>query len=63
MKETKTWILGFGSLAKVVEPAALVKDVKEQPEKCRSGCRQNCETSDASLQSSALIFMRRLSAV
>jgi len=28
-KEIKTWILGFGSLAKVLEPASLVKEVKE----------------------------------
>lgn len=27
-KEIKTWILGFGSLAKVLEPAALVKEIK-----------------------------------
>lgn len=29
-KEIKTWILGFGSLAKVLEPAGLVKEVKEE---------------------------------
>lgn len=28
-KEIKTWIMGFGSLAKVLEPAALVKEVKD----------------------------------
>lgn len=28
-KEIKTWILGFGSLAKVLEPAALVEEIKE----------------------------------
>jgi proteasome accessory factor B len=28
-KEIKTWILGFGSLAKVFEPASIVKEVKE----------------------------------
>lgn len=28
-KEIKTWILGFGSLAKVLEPASLVKEAKE----------------------------------
>ena len=27
-KEIKTWILGVGSLAKVLEPAALVKEIK-----------------------------------
>ena len=27
-KEIKTWILGFGSLAKVLEPASLVKEIK-----------------------------------
>jgi predicted DNA-binding transcriptional regulator YafY len=29
IKEIKTWILGFGSLAKVVEPASLMKEIKE----------------------------------
>ncbi|MGH7846614.1 MAG: helix-turn-helix transcriptional regulator [Candidatus Binatia bacterium] len=28
-KEIKTWILGFGSLAKVLEPASLVKEVQD----------------------------------
>ncbi len=28
-KEIKTWILGFGPLAKVLEPASLVKEVRE----------------------------------
>jgi predicted DNA-binding transcriptional regulator YafY len=28
-KEIKTWIMGFGSLAKVLEPASLVKEIKE----------------------------------
>ena len=28
-KEIKTWILGFGSLAKVLEPASLVKEIKD----------------------------------
>jgi len=28
-KEIKTWILGFGSLSKVLEPASLVKEVKD----------------------------------
>jgi predicted DNA-binding transcriptional regulator YafY len=28
-KEIKTWILGFGSLAKVLEPALLVKEIKD----------------------------------
>ena len=28
-KEIKTWILGFGSLAKVLEPVSLVKEVRE----------------------------------
>jgi predicted DNA-binding transcriptional regulator YafY len=28
-KEIKTWILGFGSLAKVLEPTSLVKEIKE----------------------------------
>jgi predicted DNA-binding transcriptional regulator YafY len=32
-KEIKTWILGFGSLAKVVDPASLVKEVEEDLEK------------------------------
>jgi predicted DNA-binding transcriptional regulator YafY len=27
-KEIKTWILGFGSLAKVLEPASLVQEIK-----------------------------------
>jgi predicted DNA-binding transcriptional regulator YafY len=27
-KEIKTWILGFGSLVKVLEPASLVKEIK-----------------------------------
>lgn len=29
-KEIKTWILGFGSLAKVLEPVSLVKEIKEE---------------------------------
>ena len=28
-KEVKTWIMGFGSLAKVLEPASLVKEMKD----------------------------------
>ena len=32
-KEIKTWILGFGSLAKALEPASLVKEIKEDLEK------------------------------
>jgi predicted DNA-binding transcriptional regulator YafY len=28
-KEIKTWIMGFGSLAMALEPAALVKEIKE----------------------------------
>jgi predicted DNA-binding transcriptional regulator YafY len=32
-KEIKTWILGFGSLAKVLEPASLVKEIKDDLEK------------------------------
>jgi predicted DNA-binding transcriptional regulator YafY len=28
-KEIKTWIMGFGSLAKVLEPASLVKEIKD----------------------------------
>ena len=27
--EIKTWIMGFGSLAKVLEPASLVKEIKD----------------------------------
>ena len=33
IKEIKTWILGFGSLAKVLEPASLVKEIKDDLEK------------------------------
>ena len=29
-KEIKTWIMGFGSLAKVIEPAVLVKEIKNE---------------------------------
>jgi hypothetical protein len=29
IKEIKTWIMGFGSLAKVLEPASLVKEIKD----------------------------------
>ena len=32
-KEIKTWILGFGSLARVLEPASLVQEIKEDLEK------------------------------
>jgi proteasome accessory factor B len=32
-KEIKTWIMGFGSLAKVLEPGELVKEIKEELEK------------------------------
>jgi predicted DNA-binding transcriptional regulator YafY len=32
-KEIKTWILGFGSLAKVLEPASLVKEIKDDLKK------------------------------
>jgi predicted DNA-binding transcriptional regulator YafY len=28
VKEIKTWIMGFGSLAKVLEPVSLVKEIK-----------------------------------
>ena len=28
-KEIKAWIMGFGSLAKVLEPASLVKEIRE----------------------------------
>jgi predicted DNA-binding transcriptional regulator YafY len=28
-KEIKTWIMGLGSLAKVLEPASLVKEMKD----------------------------------
>ncbi len=28
-KEIKTWIMGFGSLAKVLEPASMVKEIKD----------------------------------
>jgi predicted DNA-binding transcriptional regulator YafY len=28
-KEIKTWIMGFGSIAKVLEPASLVKEIKD----------------------------------
>jgi len=28
-KEIKTWIMGFGSLARVLEPAPLVKEIKD----------------------------------
>jgi len=28
-KEIKTWIMGFGSLVKVLEPASLVKEIKD----------------------------------
>ncbi len=28
-KEIKTWIMGFGSLARVLEPASLVKEIKD----------------------------------
>jgi predicted DNA-binding transcriptional regulator YafY len=28
-KEIKTWIMGFGSLAKVLEPAPLVEEVRD----------------------------------
>jgi predicted DNA-binding transcriptional regulator YafY len=29
IKEIKTWIMGFGALAKVLEPASLVKEIKD----------------------------------
>jgi predicted DNA-binding transcriptional regulator YafY len=32
-KEIKTWILGFGSLARVLEPAVLVKAVRDDLER------------------------------
>ncbi len=32
-KEIKTWIMGFGSLAKVLEPASLVNEIKDDLEK------------------------------
>lgn len=28
-KEIKTWIMGFGSLAQVLEPASLVKEIRD----------------------------------
>jgi predicted DNA-binding transcriptional regulator YafY len=28
-KEIKTWIMGFGALAKVLEPVSLVKEIKD----------------------------------
>jgi len=28
-KEIKTWVLGFGSMAKALEPASLVKEAKD----------------------------------
>jgi hypothetical protein len=50
-KEIKTWIMGFGSLAKALEPASLVKEIKDdlkkpddlaQPlEACRLGKRNS----------------------
>jgi predicted DNA-binding transcriptional regulator YafY len=30
-KEIKTWIMGFGSLAKILEPGSLVKEIKRRP--------------------------------
>ena len=33
IKEIKTWILGFGSLAKVLEPAFLLKEIRDNLEK------------------------------
>jgi predicted DNA-binding transcriptional regulator YafY len=32
-KEIKTWIMGFGFLAKVLEPASLVKEIKDDLKK------------------------------
>jgi len=32
-KEIKTWIMGFGSLAMVIEPASLVKEIRDDLEK------------------------------
>jgi predicted DNA-binding transcriptional regulator YafY len=32
-KEIKTWIMGFGALAKVLEPASLVKEIKDDLKK------------------------------
>jgi predicted DNA-binding transcriptional regulator YafY len=32
-KEIKTWIMGFGSLARVLEPVSLVKEIKDDLEK------------------------------
>ncbi|MBI2230632.1 MAG: WYL domain-containing protein [Deltaproteobacteria bacterium] len=32
-KEIKTWVMGFGSLARVLEPASLVKEVRDDLEK------------------------------
>ena len=29
IKEIKTWILGFVALAKILEPASLVKEIKD----------------------------------
>lgn len=30
IKEIKTWILGVGSLAQVLEPASLIKEIKDE---------------------------------
>ena len=40
-KEIKTWIMGFGSLAKVLEPDSLVKEIKEDPGKGAEILRQS----------------------
>jgi len=32
-KEVRTWILGFGSMAKVLEPPSLVKEIKDDLER------------------------------
>ena len=50
-EEIKTCVLGFGSLAKVLEPAALVKEIKDDLEKSlkfygKVGLSENSETWD-----------------
>ena len=42
-KEIKTWILGFGSLAKVLEPALLVKEIKNRPGEVAEILRETIE--------------------
>ena len=40
-KEIKTWILGFGSLAKVVEPVSLVTEIKDDLERSLRFCAKS----------------------